>query len=546
MPKIKIVMEENGRVFSAKIGSLRPNYDYNVSMDSVVDGSETIRFTRGGAQTSSTEYGQLEIGEIAPLLSYEDFLGNVSNKWFKIGDNLEFKLQLTSTVLRINEWKYKGVTVPNGSAQNYPYDILDLPGSHWETGVKIGVVQNTVRSRDFYVFVAYKQITDKKTSTRYMSICGFTPNAITESGYVQPYSGGGKAGDPSESGGYGWGLPDGDNIPATTISGGLTPLGAGVNAYNVLNSDVAALMSYLWGRTGDAFQAGGLWDRFKNYKFNPMAGILSLHHIPYELLPTVGSSTPVRLAGLVFDGVEVSTQVSGLPIDPDDHIGHAVFTADLSQVPYMSFADYERTQVRVHLPFCGSVQLDPSSCIGGSVEITYSCDAINGNTVAQVVTTDRFGHYRVSAVASGNAAYQIPLTGNDNGVGEILGTVKSVAAGAMMAAATGGAGALVGVGIGAAQLGLGTEKHSTHISGSISGNAGYLGSLNCFVEIIYGYYYDTDGMYPGVNGRPSALTTTVGSLSGYAEVAARTDAITNATDAERRMIEDLLRNGIII
>ena len=391
----------------------------------------------------------------------------------------------------------------------------------------------------------------------YLANFTFVPIMLFEDAIVPdepPYSAGTPAGNTGGQGGYGSGLPDGDNFGADVSGGNLTPLGYGVNAYIIDNSDIGTLSDFLWGRSGNAFDAGGLWDKFKNYKFNPIAGILSLHHLPYELLPNAGASVPVRLAGLTFDGLSTGVpSISGLGIAGENHIKEydiptVYLDHEHGNLPYFSFEDFARTRVKVYLPYCGTVELDPASCIGGSIEIKYQCDCINGNVGVQIVTTTippkngNPARRHISAVASGNAAYQIPITGNDNGTGEILGALKQAAMGAVGLAG----GNIGGILSPALTLAFGTEKHTTTVSGSIAGNAGYLTSRSVIVEITYGDYYKTDENYPAEMMRPAASSGIVSDFVGHSQLIAHADSITLATDSERLEIETALKNGVLI
>ena len=363
-----------------------------------------------------------------------------------------------------------------------------------------------------------------------------------------PYSNGGTTGNITGSGGTGPGLPDGDSIETTRVAGGLMPLGYGLHAYQVIPSDIGALNDFLWGRSGNAFDPGGMWNRFQNYKFNPIAGICSLHHIPYELLCNVGSSVYISMAGITFDGVSTGgVSITGLPIDESEHVGHYRFPSsgyfDITP-PYIGFEDFARTKVKLYLPFCGSVDLDPALCVGGGVAVDYQCDNINGNVCVQVKTQSApniNGGQRefVAAVASGNAAYHIPVTGNDNGTGDILGSLTSGAAGAMSGNVAAAAGAFL-------TAAFGLEKHTTSVSGSLIGNVGYLGSLDVILEITYGDYYSTDGEYEKTIGRPSYVQGIVNDFTGFCQMKVHTDGISGATDAERQEIAQLMEQGVII
>lgn len=434
---------------------------------------------------------------------------------------------------RLNEW-----TLVSTPAQD-----LDLPF--------VWMMAHITWGGDEYIGWGPIRFDSDHPETPYIANFAFVPIIFFQDAIVPdapPYSNGSATGNAGGAGGTGPGLPDGDAIEPTRVSGGLAPLGYGLHAYQVTASDIGVLNNFLWGRSGNAFDPGGMWTKFLNYKFNPVAGIVSLHHIPYDLLCTPGSSVNVMMAGITLDGVSTGgVTVTGLGITDTDHIGHlripnsGYFEID---EPYIGYQDFARTKVHLYLPFCGVVELDPAKCIGGGLVVDYQCDNLNGNVCAQVkviTPPNQKGTRRqfVAAVASGNAAYHIPVTGNDNGTGEILGSLKQAAVGMI----TGSVGSVAGA---ALDLGLDTAKHTTSVSGSLAGNVGYLGSLDVILEITYGDYYSTDGEYPATVGRPSYVQGAVKEFSGYCQFKAHTESIDGATDSEKQEIARLLEQGIIV
>lgn len=434
---------------------------------------------------------------------------------------------------RLNEWTLIGT----------PAQDLDLPF--------VWMMAHITWSGNEYIGWGPIRFDSDHPETPYLANFAFVPIIFFQDAIVPdkpPYSNGGMTGNSGGSGGTGPGLPDGDSIETTRVAGGLMPLGYGLHAYQVMPSDIGLINDFLWGRSGNAFDPGGMWARFQNYKFNPVAGICSLHHIPFELLCAVGSAVSVSMAGITFDGVSTGgVSITGLPIDSSEHVGHCRFPSsgyfEIKQ-PYIGFEDFARTKVRLYLPFCGSVDLDPALCIGGGVAVDYQCDNINGNICVQVKTqsapnaNDGRREF-VAAVASGNAAYHIPVTGSDNGTGEIIGSLKQAALGAL----SGNLGAVAGA---AVDLGFGLEKHTTSVSGSLAGNVGYLGSLDVILEVTYGDYFSTDGEYEKTIGRPSYVQGIVNDFTGFCQFKVHTDGISGATEAERQEIAQLMEQGVII
>ena len=515
------------------------NYSHTIT-----DGDKTVYLTNYTVNPVTFGIVGMTASKISTIFTYEDIIAATEPHfsgfvWVDIG-NLRVIVQVYDGSVRLvngDAWFYKGnaYTAPNTTEF---MQFTDYP--HWQPGASCGLYHVMINGKDAYMFAITQSPPAAITNVAVPGCAAFTDNVLSSSDYVDPYENGQSAGDPDESGGYGTGLPTGDNIPSSRVTG-ITPLGAGIHAYIIGDTQIAALMGYLWGA---GFSAGGLWEKFKNYKFNPIAGIMSLHHIPTTFLVAGGSTLPVQLAGLSFDGVSTQADIRGAAIDPVNSISVVTtdtcyFTEDGNNLPYASFRDFARTRIRVYMPFCGALDVDPSACIGGALWVVYQCDNINGNLAAQVMAMDQYGTTRCIGTATGNCAYKIPLTGNDNGTGEILGAIKQTATSAL----TLNAGGIIS---GASTLGFGTERHNTTVSGNLAGNGGYLGNLHTVVQVSYGVYYDTDDTYSAAMGRPSSKSGRVRDFAGHSQLVVHADSISYATDAERLEIETMCREGVLI
>ena len=342
------------------------------------------------------------------------------------------------------------------------------------------------------------------------------------------------------TGGIGNGLPTPANTPPSdTHTWVTTPLGHGINAWAVGEVAVGSLMDFLWGRgSSNAFDVGGLWNKWLNYKFNPIGAIISLHKLPNEL-SLAGAVSNISLAGFTFDG---SASVAGVTIG-GNIIGSGLSTAYVYaesatlDLPYGSYKDFARTSVELYVPYCGTMQIDPSVCIGGKISLTYQCDNITGALAVQVGATNHWGQYQTIGVMTGNCAYKVPLTGNDNGVGAGIQALSNIVIGSTPAMLAGA------VSAGAQFAGI---QHHTQISGDIRGNVGILAHQTAFVQITYGRYLDTVGNYNDNLGRPSYCSAAVKEFTGFSQLIVHADAVDIATDAERQEIEQICREGIYV
>lgn len=163
----------------------------------------------------------------------------------------------------------------------------------------------------------------------------FIPDDVLAFASVQdPYSPGNdtSAGDPSESGGYGNGFPDGNHSATSEAKGIVFPFGSGVHCYVITPAQLNEFSRYMWGSAAGVFDEGGLWGKFQNYKFNPIAGILSCHSLPLVLMPVGSGSASISIAGTTLataTGAPCGTQFTS-------------WVSDTVQIPepWGTFVDY--------------------------------------------------------------------------------------------------------------------------------------------------------------------------------------------------------------
>lgn len=443
---------------------------------------------------------------------------------------------------RLNEW-----TLVGSPAQN-----LELPF--------VWMMAHITLSTEEYIGWGPIRFDSDHPDTPYLANFVFVPIVFFKDAVVPetpPYNQGVSPGNDG-SAGMGSGLPDGDNMVPTGLHGGLSLIAAsgdkGIHQYIIDSTNAAKFNSVLWNTENS------LWDKFANAKYNPMAGILGFFMIPSELLPdTLVSEQYVQIAGKICDGDDLEPAVNAYAVNPTLNITKPVvydltepdyvfsLNLDSERLPYRSFADFARTKVTLHVPFCGSVQLDPDQCIGGRVEVYYYCDTMTGNVCAQVFTVDMTGRNHVACILTGNCAYTQPLSGSDtNATATLMSSLTSFVGSTIVSAATGNPVPAVTSAISGA-ANIVQAKNATLTSGSMTGNAGWLGFRSFKLDVSWGQYLDTSGCYVDVNGRPSCDDSKmVNEFSGYAEMMINTDNIAGATDEEKERLRIAFRNGVIL
>ena len=151
----------------------------------------------------------------------------------------------------------------------------------------------------------------------------------------------------------------------------------------------------------------------------------------------------------------------------------------------------------------GGVGADAAYHAGG-IAVVYRCDILTGNVCAFIMCRDRNGNTACMQTLTGNCAYTIPVTGNDNGTGQIFGALTSTAIGML----SGNVGAVVS-GIADAA----SATHNTSIIGNHGGSAAVLTNLYCWAEFTYNEY-SRPAATDTTRGRPSDLGGTVAESNG--------------------------------
>ena len=208
---------------------------------------------------------------------------------------------------------------------------------------------------------------------------------------------------------------------------------------------------------------------------------------------------------------------------------------------YGGFQDYSpQTKVMLYLPFIGFKELSTDDVMAGSIGVKYHIDLLTGDLICFVKL---YGKYTQSVIYefTGNCASQVPLNGRDysNIVrGAVQGVVQSTQS-------------LLGGNIGSAanQLvntvtDIAMSKPTVQRSGAIVSNAGFLAGYVpylIFARPAASHPYN----YEKFKGRPSNITATLGTLTGYTVV----DSIINsgydkASKSEIDAIDRLLREGV--
>lgn len=342
-------------------------------------------------------------------------------------------------------------------------------------------------------------------------------------------------------GGLGSSMPSSPSLPVSEN-------GRGLHAYTMDAAAYQVLGDALWGvgDSGSSIAFADMWQKWQNYKFNPTAGIISCIRLPDVFTPdrTGLTDTNIKLSGTwAVKGGQFSSIAGCKPADVSP-ISADVLTCSIPE-QYGSWLDYDGgIEITLDLPFCGRMQIDPSACVNGGVSVQYRCDPCNGNCAAFVFTTDRNGVTQLYNVAYGNCAFQVPLTGHDDGQVQMLGSFAGSAAALAGAAASPAlaAGAVVG-----AATTMMMRRETTQTVGAPSGSVAYVGNVSPTIIISYAHPVKSPGtLYPDTEGQPCEYGGKIGSYTGFTIMHNVHAEIPAASAEEQEEIERLLESGVFL
>lgn len=281
--------------------------------------------------------------------------------------------------------------------------------------------------------------------------------------------------------------------------------------YNPTQAQVNALGAYLWTQN--------IIELIAQFFQNPLDAIISLHMV--YCTPSTGSPKNIKL-GYLDSGVSADVVTS-------QYVEIACGDVNIPEL-YKNALDYNNVDIQIFLPFIGFRALNCKECMGATLRVIYKVDVYTGICLASIYVI-RPGSSQLLYTFEGNCAIDIPLTSADRS------RLVSGLITAGVSAVTGNPAGVVG--------GLASVHASIERSGSFSGNAGAMGVKKPYVVIKRAISAQATN-YAKQYGYPLNKSAKLGSFSGYTRVESVHVDISGATDTEKRMIESMLKNGIII
>lgn len=292
------------------------------------------------------------------------------------------------------------------------------------------------------------------------------------------------------------------------------------SVYHPTQAQVNSFGAWLW--------SSSFIDNLLKVFQNPMDAIISLHKV--FINPVDAGSTTIH-AGYLDSEV------------PSNYVTQQYVYKDCGYVNcYEVFGnvfDYVGTSVSLYLPFIGIVPLNVDEVMRSTIHVIYGCDLFTGAILVQVEIS-RDGNDVVMYQYGGDGGVQYPVSGSRSS-GFLTGLAATIGAAASIA--TGGA-ALPAVAAAFGGSVMSAQKQVQH-SGGFSGNSGAMGGKIPYL-IIERPQTKVAQLFPTLSGYPTNVSGKLSDFEGQVVVSdVHVEGMT-ATDTELSMIEDLLKEGVLL
>ena len=324
-------------------------------------------------------------------------------------------------------------------------------------------------------------------------------------------------------------------IPGLSFPSIIPSSGSGlIHVYNPTPDEMIAFGHWLWVTYADA-SIQKLWN-------NPFDGVISAHEL--YATPSTDGRDNIRSGFLVCPTSAALVRQRYTQIN----CGSIVIPEWYNN--YLDYAPYSKAHV--YLPFIGIVELDVDDIVGHGINILYHVDAYNGSCIAQI-TVAKNDYTNTVYQFSGNCAVDLPLAGGSQaairagligaaatGISSVVGGIASLLGG-NIAGAVGG----VSYGIGSAITQAVSQKSSVQHSGTFGASYGAMGIKKPYI-IIRRPIQKQVLNYNAEYGFPAHKRVVIGQCEGFLRVREVHVQSPTATVEERKRIDELLREGIII
>lgn len=309
-----------------------------------------------------------------------------------------------------------------------------------------------------------------------------------------------------------------------------------LNVYKMTEAELNKVCGALYSDT--------LLDAVKSVFVNPLDFIVSLMIFPCA--PNV-ASTPTNIKFGKWDAALTGATALGVSITGNKlENGFSVEDFGSINIPenWGNFLDYSQTTIELYLPFIGSVNIDVSECMGGSISVSYTIDYFTGMCVANVLCersfplpSGKFIPNRAQHAFQGNCAIQVPLSAES--YGSMIGSLINACTQGISNPVAGFSGIM-------SDAVSGGMRPNVTSKGNIVANAGFCSVLYPYVRITRPITAEPDS-YQEIMGYPSYINDNLGQCSGLCICdGIDLQGVSGATDNELNRIKQMCLEGVYV
>lgn len=279
--------------------------------------------------------------------------------------------------------------------------------------------------------------------------------------------------------------------------------------YNPSQSELNSFGAWMW--------SSNLFEQIGKLFNDPMQAIIGIHKVFCS--PSIGGRKPIKV-GYINSGVEsnvVSNQYTTV------NCGSVSLSEYFGNV--FDYAPF--TNVKLYLPFVGVVNLDVADVMRSTITVEYGIDVFTGDCLAKVIV-NRDGVGGVLYSYPGNCAVKYPYSS-----GSYLGILGF------------GASAVLSLMTGVPLFTSPAGGLSTPHGGSFAGNSGATGPKIPYL-VVSRPESAVARNFNSFEGYPVNFTAKISDCRGYIRVKECHLSGINATDDELDMIDQILKDGIIV
>lgn len=263
--------------------------------------------------------------------------------------------------------------------------------------------------------------------------------------------------------------------------------------------------------------------------------VISVHCVPTDV--PAGNLTNIKI------GTRTLTTINGRPITKE-YVDYDFGSITIDEY-YHNYIDY-MCKFTLYLPFYGFVSLKPEEILGGSIQVKYRFNVIDGSFMAYILCTCARSKMENSLIGQygGSAIVHLPVS--NLSYSSMFASMIGGASTAAVGMATGNAGAIVsGALTEASGIAQALQGGDTKKSNSYNASSSFMTRRQPYV-IIERPYSSFSTRYNMENGLPSNIVYAIGDCVGYTQASNIILDGVPCTEAEKEKIRALFASGVII